>query len=88
MFETHRLKRVYALLQRAMAMLLIMRSSRWPPQRVADARKRAYGGLLTIKTGFQNLPYTGTMPLRVTAFSGEARNMIVAATSSTFGHAA
>jgi hypothetical protein len=36
----------------------------------------------------QNFPYTGTTPLRVTALSGEARNRIVAATSSTFGHAA
>src|SRR5262249_26473058 len=33
-------------------------------------------------------PYTGTMPPRVTLFSGEARNAIVAATSSTFGQAA
>jgi hypothetical protein len=33
-------------------------------------------------------PYTGTMPPRVTRFSGEARNTIVAATSSTLGQAA
>ena len=33
------------------------------------------------------LPYTGTTAPRVTALSGEARNRIVAATSSTFGQA-
>ena len=32
-------------------------------------------------------PYTGTMAPRVTRLSGEARNRIVAATSSTFGQA-
>src|SRR5579863_5715222 len=31
-------------------------------------------------------PYTGTTAPRVTRFSGDARNMIVADTSSTFGH--
>ena len=39
-------------------------------------------------TGAYTLPYTGTTPPRVTAFCGEARNTIVAATSSTFGHLA
>ena len=34
-----------------------------------------------------DFPYTGTMAPRVTLFSGEARNKIVAATSSTFGQA-
>src|ERR1700733_5763538 len=34
------------------------------------------------------LPYTGTIAPRVTAFSGDARNRMVRATSSTFGHAA
>ena len=34
------------------------------------------------------LPYTGTIAPRVTAFSGDARNRIVAATSSTFGQLA
>ena len=33
-------------------------------------------------------PYTGTTAPRVTRFSGEARNMMVAATSSTFGQEA
>ena len=33
-----------------------------------------------------DLPYTGTTAPRVTRFSGDARNMIVVATSSTFGH--
>src|ERR1700723_2603152 len=32
-------------------------------------------------------PYAGTTAPRVTAFCGEARKTIVAATSSTFGHA-
>ena len=36
----------------------------------------------------QDFPYTGTIAPRVTLFSGEARNRIVAATSSTFGQAA
>ena len=35
-----------------------------------------------------DFPYTGTMAPRVTALSGEARNTIVAATSSTLGQAA
>src|SRR3954452_11770815 len=33
-----------------------------------------------------DLPYTGTRPPRVSAFCGDARKAIVAATSSTFGH--
>ena len=36
--------------------------------------------------GAYDLPYTGTTAPRVTLLSGEARNRIVAATSSTFGH--
>ena len=33
-----------------------------------------------------DLPYTGTTAPRVTVLSGDARNRIVAATSSTLGH--
>ena len=39
------------------------------------------------RADFQDFPYTGTMAPRVTRLSGEARNRIVAATSSTFGQA-
>src|SRR5262245_12493594 len=35
-----------------------------------------------------DFPYTGTTPPRVTRLSGEARNRMLAAPSSTFGHAA
>ena len=38
-------------------------------------------------TPLRIVPYTGTMAPRVTRLSGEARNRIVAATSSTFGQA-
>jgi len=41
--------------------------------------------MLKPKTPY-DLPYTGTTAPRVTRLSGEARNIIVAATSSTFGH--
>src|SRR5262249_6409591 len=37
--------------------------------------------------GRYDRPYTGTTAPRVTLFSGEARNRIVAATSSTLGQA-
>ena len=46
-----------------------------PAKAGREARKR-----------FTIFPYTGTMAPRVTLLSGEARNKIVAATSSTFGH--
>jgi hypothetical protein len=35
-----------------------------------------------------DFPYTGTIAPRVTLLSGDARNRIVAATSSTLGHSA
>ncbi len=38
--------------------------------------------------GDQERPYPGTIAPRVTLLSGDARNRIVAATSSTFGQAA
>src|SRR5262249_39621754 len=38
--------------------------------------------------GRHTLPYTGTMPPRVTLLSGEARNTMVRATSSTLGQEA
>ena len=52
--------------------------------RRSAARSRALRlrGLVLISSG------EGTMAPRVTRFSGEARNAIVAATSSTFGHKA
>ena len=58
--------------------------SRRPSRRTGDAGTVA--GILGLDA--YDLPYTGTMAPRVTRLSGEARNTIVAATSSTFGHSA
>ena len=56
-----------------------------PPQ---DYPLRLRRGVQNPLSWRQARPYTGTTPPRVTAFSGDARNRIVAATSSTFGQAA
>ena len=68
---------------------LILRRPRSGPRRM-DASAVALRGSLRshLRVTAHDFPYTGTMAPRVTAFSGEARNRIVAATSSTFGQAA
>src|SRR6516164_52402 len=43
-------------------------------------------GMSGVDAGLHDFPYTGAMVPRVTRLSGEARNKMVAATSSTFGH--
>ena len=59
-----------------------------PDGHLSNWRRRACGrDIKAILTAY-DFPYTGTMAPRVTRLSGEARNTIVAATSSTFGHSA
>ena len=54
----------------------------------ADIHKRGLRvRLVPLADIHHDRPYTGTMAPRVTLFSGEARNKIVAATSSTLGQA-
>ena len=50
--------------------------------------RRLGGGASRASLHATTFPYTGTIAPRVTLLSGEARNRIVAATSSTFGQAA